>query len=198
MIFPLLGNVHEPCKSCISIGHSYQPHPLSMPCTFVQNAHAQTTDLSLLGSSYSNHAFLLASSIELICLANVDAWIPPIKGGDWVWSQYGHTPESCIQATKGTKAAAWTCVCSVCALKSSSQSCLVLSYYMHVCPRVCTGAYERFAAFISSWYTSSGSMHMLWLVVTHNRVQSVEAWILTAKPCLSTAGMAIGLRWCFS
>ena len=25
-----LGNVHE---SCISVGHSYQPHPLSMPCS---------------------------------------------------------------------------------------------------------------------------------------------------------------------
>ena len=33
--FETLGNVHESCKSCISIGHSYQPHPLSMPCSLL-------------------------------------------------------------------------------------------------------------------------------------------------------------------
>ena len=33
--FKTLGNVHESCKSCISIGHSHQPHPLSMPCSLL-------------------------------------------------------------------------------------------------------------------------------------------------------------------
>lgn len=33
--FETLGNVYESFKSCISIGHFYQPHPVSMLCTFV-------------------------------------------------------------------------------------------------------------------------------------------------------------------
>ena len=33
--FETLGNAIESCKSCISIGHSYQPHPLSMPCSLL-------------------------------------------------------------------------------------------------------------------------------------------------------------------
>ena len=42
--FETLSNVHGSCKSCISIGHSYQPHPLSMPCSLLY-VHAQTTGL---------------------------------------------------------------------------------------------------------------------------------------------------------
>ena len=67
--FETLGNVHESCKSCISIGHSYQAHPPSMPC-------------SLLCACPNMLAFCSHS--------------------------------------QGTKAAAWTCVCGVCAIKSSS------------------------------------------------------------------------------
>ena len=31
--FEMLDNVHESCKLCISVGHSYQSHPLSIPCS---------------------------------------------------------------------------------------------------------------------------------------------------------------------
>ena len=66
LFFEMLDNVHE---SCISIGHSYQPHPLANAMHRCLNVHARTRT----SVAHSNHAVPLASSINYF-YPYVHAW----------------------------------------------------------------------------------------------------------------------------